>query len=363
MTQVLSVGTSSPPYKFTQEESLSFARNFFQDAFPNIERLLKVFETAQIDTRYFSAPMAWFKTRHSLQEKNDLYINQALACSIDAVQDCLHAETLLDEAVACEDIDAIFFVSTTGFSTPSIEAKLMNHLPFSPHTKRMPIWGLGCAGGASGLSRAHEYCLAYPQANVLVVAVELCSLTFQPDDRSKSNLIGTSLFADGAACALVSGDDSALLANAALDSRPHVLATQSTFMPDSEEVMGWNVRDEGLYVVFSRSIPGLIEGWLRPDVTAFLDRHGLGLEHVSHLIAHPGGRKVLEAYESSLALPEGMTTPSREVLRHYGNMSSPTVLYVLKEHMEKNIAAGDFGVATALGPGFSSELLLLQWEA
>lgn len=240
---------------------------------------------------------------------------------------------------------------------------MMNELPFSEHTKRVPIWGLGCAGGASGLSRAHEYCLAYPQANVLVVSVELCSLTFQASDRSKSNLIGTSLFADGAACALLAGNDSPLISNSNLDSRPTVRGTQSTLMPDSEEVMGWDIRDEGLYVIFSKSIPGLIENWLRPNVEEFLDKHDLGTEDISYFVAHPGGRKVLEAYEKSLSMPEGVTNPSRDVLRKYGNMSSPTVLYVLKDHMEKKISKDDYGVAAALGPGFSSELLLLQWEA
>lgn len=363
MTQILSVGTCSPPYKITQEETSEFARDFFQDSFPQIERLLKVFQTGQIETRYFSAPLEWFKTEHTLQEKNDLYIKSAVEYGITAVQACLEDAAFLKEPAAYSDIDAIFFVSTTGFSTPSIEAKMMNALPFSEHTKRVPIWGLGCAGGASGLSRAHEYCLAYPEANVLVVSVELCSLTFQPSDRSKSNLIGTSLFADGAACALLAGNDSLLIADSNLDCRPAVRGTQSTLMPDSEGVMGWDIKDEGLYVVFSKSIPGLIENWLRPNVEEFLDKHELGPEHISHFVAHPGGRKVLEAYEKSLSLPEGVTNPSRDVLRKYGNMSSPTVLYVLKDHMEKDIPKDDYGVAAALGPGFSSELLLLQWEA
>lgn len=363
MTQILSVGTCTPPYKMTQKETSAFARGFFQDSFPQIDRLLKVFQTGQIESRYFSAPLEWFKTEHTLQEKNDLYIKSAVEYGTSAVEACLQDASFLKESVGYQEIDAIFFVSTTGFSTPSIEAKMMNELPFSEHTKRIPIWGLGCAGGASGLSRAYEYCLAYPRANVLVVSVELCSLTFQPGDRSKSNLIGTSLFADGAACALMAGNDSTLIPKSNLDSRPAVKGTQSTLMADSEEVMGWDIKDEGLYVVFSKSIPGLIENWLRPNVEEFLDKHDLGTGDISHFVAHPGGRKVLEAYEKSLSLPEGVTNPSREVLRHYGNMSSPTVLYVLKDHMEKNIPKDDYGVAAALGPGFSSELLLLQWEA
>lgn len=362
MTQILSVGTCSPPHKVTQDQALEFARVFFQDSFPNLDRMLKVFHNGQIESRYFSAPLDWFKTRHSLQEKNDLFIKLAVEFGIDAIHDCLEGN-FLTEPVDYSDIDAIFFVSTTGFSTPSIEAKIMNKLPFSSHTKRIPIWGLGCAGGAAGLSRAHEYCLAFPESNVLVISEELCSLTFQPGDISKSNLVGTSLFADGAACVLMAGDDSPLLLRSKLKYRPAVKGTQSTLMPDSEEVMGWDIRDEGLYVIFSKSIPNIIENWLKPNVEEFLSGYKLGSEHIAHFVAHPGGRKVLEAYEKSLGMPETMTQPSRDVLQKFGNMSSPTVFFVLKEHMEKDIPEGDYGLAAALGPGFSSELLLLQWTA
>lgn len=363
MTQILSVGTCTPPYRITQNEALEFARNLFSDSFPNIDRLLNVFHNGQIESRYFSVPLDWFKTRHSLQEKNDLYIKFAVEFGIESIRQCLRNSSFLREPIDDKEIDAIFFISTTGFSTPSIEAKIMNERSFSPHTKRIPIWGLGCAGGAAGLSRAHEYCLAYPDANVLVVAEELCSLTFQPGDLSKSNLIGTSLFADGAACALLVGDESSLIERSNLTFRPVVRGTQSTLMPDSEEVMGWDIKDEGLYVIFSKSIPKIIEDWLKPNVEEFLKRHGLETERISHFVAHPGGRKVLEAYEKSLSFPQAMTDLSRDILRKFGNMSSPTVLYVLKEHMKKQIPDGDYGLAASLGPGFSSEMLLLQWAS
>jgi alkylresorcinol/alkylpyrone synthase len=361
MTHILSVGTCTPPHRISQKEALEFARDLFCDSFPNIDRLLNVFHNGQIESRYFSVPLDWFKTKHSLQEKNDLYIKLAVELGIESIRQCLQNSPFLRKPVDDKEIDAIFFVSTTGFSTPSIEAKIMNERPFSPHTKRIPIWGLGCAGGAAGLSRAHEYCLAYPDANVLVVAEELCSLTFQPGDLSKSNLVGTSLFADGAACALLVGDESPLIERSILMSRPVVRGTQSTLMPNSEEVMGWDIQDEGLYVVFSKSIPKIIEDWLKPNVEEFLTSHELGTEDIAHFVAHPGGRKVLEAYEKSLSFPQAMTDLSRDILRKFGNMSSPTVLYVLKEHMKKPTPDGDYGLAASLGPGFSSELLLLQW--
>ncbi|HET7579407.1 MAG TPA: 3-oxoacyl-[acyl-carrier-protein] synthase III C-terminal domain-containing protein [Bacillales bacterium] len=363
MTQILSVGTCLPPNRISQDEALAFAGMLFRDSFQDLERLLKVFHNGQIESRYFSAPLEWFQTRHTLKEKNDLYIKLAVEFGIEAVHTCLEDSLFLRDPVACEEIDAIFFVSTTGFSTPSIEAKIMNQLPFSSHTKRIPIWGLGCAGGAAGLSRAHEYCLAYPEANVLVISEELCSLTFQPGDLSKSNLVGTSLFADGAACALLAGDESSLLTRSNLRFRPAVLGTQSTLMPDSEDVMGWDIKDEGLYVVFAKSIPNIIENWLKPNVEEFLSGYELSSGQIGHFVAHPGGRKVLEAYEKAMGWPESMTGPSREVLKTCGNMSSPTVFFVLKEHLKKQIPDRDYGLAAALGPGFSSELLLLQWTA
>lgn len=237
----------------------------------------------------------------------------------------------------------------------------MNVLPFSEHTKRVPIWGLGCAGGAAGLSRAFEYCRAFPKAKVLVLSIELCSLTFQRNDFSKSNLIGTSLFADGVACALVVGDDFPIEKFRILPSSPFILSTQSTTMKDSIDVMGWEIKNSGLYVVFSKDIPAIIETWLKPNINEFLTENGVSMEKLNHFIAHPGGKKVLEAYVKSLHLNPNMVEISADVLREYGNMSSATILYVLNRYMKVG-QKGDIGVAAALGPGFSSELLLLNWR-
>ncbi|MFL6559840.1 MAG: type III polyketide synthase, partial [Bacillus sp. (in: firmicutes)] len=251
--------------------------------------------------------------------------------------------------------------STTGIATPSIDARIMNLLQFNSHTKRVPIWGLGCAGGAAGLSRAYEYCLAYPKAKVLVLSVELCSLTFQRNDLSKSNLIGTTLFADGAACALVCGDALNLSDFRKKHSSPSILATQSTLMPNSLDVMGWDIKNSGLYVVFSRDIPHIIEEWLKPNVSGFLAEQQIDLRQIDYFIAHPGGKKVIDAYVKSLAIPPSMTEVSLEVLKQFGNMSSATIFYVLNRYMEMDIPQGALGLGTALGPGFSSELLLFRW--
>ncbi len=357
MPYILSVGTCDAEHQVDQEKTVVFAKEMFEDHFPNIERLLKVFENGQIQTRNFVQDVSWYKHAHSLQEKNDLYIEKALEYSVKAIERCLR---MYDTPY--HEIEAIFFVSSTGFSTPSMEARIMNVLPFSPHTKRVPIWGLGCAGGASGVSRAHDYCLAYPEAKVLLVCVELCSLTFQNDDFSKSNLIGTSLFADGVAAALVVGEE-VKVNEFEQDGRTYVktIATQSTLKPHSEDVMGWDVKDNGLNVVFSKDIPTIVDNWMYPMIHQFLIDQKLEMNQIRHLVAHPGGIKVLNAYRSALSLPKEMIVDALEVLKHYGNMSSVTVLYVLNRFFDKKIDAGELGLLMALGPGFSSEIVLLEW--
>jgi alkylresorcinol/alkylpyrone synthase len=360
MPAIISVAEAVPPHEINQNEAMEFARELFSERFKDIERLLKAFQNGQIEKRHFVKGIDWFKENRSFEEKNNTFIESAISLGKSAIIHCLRDETFLAREVHCEEIDAIFFISTTGIATPSIEARIMNQLAFSQHTKRIPIWGLGCAGGAAGLSRAFEYCLAFPTAKVLVLSVELCSLTFQHNDLSKSNLIGTSLFADGVACALVCGDEVKDIRKK--NTSPAILNTQSTLMPDSLDVMGWEIKNQGLFVVFSRDIPNIIESWLKPNVSAFLMENKLDLKHIDYFIAHPGGKKVIDAYIQSLGIPASMTEISLDVLKNFGNMSSATIFYVLKRFLEFDIDKGSYGLCTALGPGFSSELLLLRWE-
>ncbi|WP_408006580.1 type III polyketide synthase [Pseudalkalibacillus sp. A8] len=361
MPYILSVGTCDPEHTMDQEDTVEFARELFSDHFTHIDRLLRVFENGQIDTRNFVNDVQWYKDDHSLQAKNDIYIEKSIEYGVKAIEDCFANNRYMDKQIPYNEIEAIFFVSTTGFSTPSIEARIMNELPFSRHTKRIPIWGLGCAGGASGLARAHDYCLAYPKAKVLLICAELCSLTFQKEDYSKSNLIGTSLFADGVAAVLMVGDEVKENELSLKRTLPRTLASQSTLMPDSEEVMGWDIKDEGLYVIFSKDIPQIVDSWFYPAIHQFLIDQNLQLEDIQHIIAHPGGIKVLNAYISSLNLPPSMLQDSLEVLKRFGNMSSVTVLYVLNRFLKKKISVGEKGLLLALGPGFSSEVVLLEW--
>ncbi|MCC3358397.1 type III polyketide synthase [Bacillus sp. REN16] len=361
MPKIISVGICNPPNKINQLKTTEFIRELFYEHFPDIDRLIKVFANSEIEERYFSESLEWYGETKSFEEKNNTYIKRAVTFGIEAIHNCLTNQKLLAKQINPDEIDAIFFISSSGIATPSIEARIMNKMNFSPDTKRIPIWGLGCAGGASGLARAFDYCKAYPGAKVLVLAVELCSLTFQKNDFTKSNLIGTSLFADGTACVCIGGDEVEL--HTASKVLPNFVSSRSTLMADSEDVMGWDVKNTGLHVIFSKDIPSIVKSWLKGNVDKFLHANELEIKDTKHFIAHPGGKKVLDAYEAALEIPSSMTDIARDVLRRQGNMSSVTVLYVLKEFMEKQLGKeGDYGLVTALGPGFSSELILLQWR-
>ena len=257
MSHILSVGTWNPQYVMGQQQVKMFTRDMFSHGFnqDEIERLLNVFNTGQIEERHFSAPLSWYKESHTFQEKNDLYKKIVIESGAQVIRNCLENDYYLKENVNVQEINAFIFISSTGLSTPSLDASIMNEHAFNPHTKRMPFWGLGCAGGTAGLARADEFCRANPKEAAIVLAIELCSLTFQHGDKSKSNLVGASLFADGAACTLICGDKSPLLYRASSKVIPKIIGSESSLMPHSEDVMGWDIRNEGLYVVFAKSIP------------------------------------------------------------------------------------------------------------
>lgn len=359
MPKISSISTFIPPHSMAQRDTEQLSKELFQGKIQRLERLLKVFDNGEIESRNFCVPPSWYKEDHSLEERNQLYIDLAVHYSAETIKGCLTNPAFLPASVATEDIDALIFVSSTGIATPSIDARVMNVLPFSDKLVRIPIFGLGCAGGAAGISRAFDYCKAYPQAKVLVVCLELCSLTFQKEDYSKSNLVGASLFADGAACVLVCGDEVDLNQHRLL---PHLISTRSKWLAHSEEVMGWQVKNTGLHVLFAKSIPTIITQWLGPFIQEFLAAHNLQSKQIQSFVAHPGGKKVLSAYEAALQLTPEQTTISRNVLKKHGNMSSPTVLYVLEQFMQQDNTDQTYGLLVALGPGFSGEAILFQWR-
>ena len=349
MSSISSIATAVPGHPVSQQTAQKFCHALFQEAYPDIDRLLPVFSNALVGNRHFAAPEEWFETNHSFAEKNSLYIQAALELGQAAI-----AGVLNNAGLGPQDVDHLFFVSTTGLATPSIDARLINILKLRPNIRRTPIWGLGCAGGVAGLSRAYEYTLAFPRERALVLALELCGLTFQRNDLSKSNLVATSLFADGAAAVLVSGA-------ATGDPGPRIVSSRSTLWYDTLDVMGWDINDHGLKVLFSRDIPAIVRNLVLPPLQDFLASRGIALGDLTHIIAHPGGAKVIEAYEQTLGLADGKMDRARDILLRYGNMSSPTVLFVLEDFMRSRaIGCGEYGLVTALGPGFSSEMVLIQ---
>lgn len=358
MPRIVATGTVLPEHVLTQHEVSRFAHDIYGEAFPDIDRLIGIFDTTEIEQRHFCVPLDWFGDASSFREKNDLYIDNAVRLSTQAAERCLEKA-----GMDYKDIDYLIYASTTGLSTPSIDARLIQQLPFRRNIRRLPIWGLGCAGGASSLARATDIARADRSARILIIVTELCGLTFMRNDLTKPALVASSLFADGSAAVLVAGSEVPVAPSHPL---PRLLASQTTTLDNSLDVMGWDIGDEGFRVKISRDIPTIVRTFMRESIEMFLASEGLDLERIEHFIAHPGGAKILQAYADSLGLPPEKLDHTREVLRTCGNMSACSVLFVLERFMEQmsRPAAPDsaYGLLGALGPGFSAELVLLRWE-
>jgi alkylresorcinol/alkylpyrone synthase len=345
MTKILATAKAQPPFNISQEIAKDFARKHFEGKLEDIDRLLAVYDHSQINNRQFCVPPDWFMEPHTFSQKNAVYVEWAVKLGAEAAIACL-----AKAKVHASEIDHIIFVSSTGLSTPSIDARLFNHLHFQPDIRRTPIWGLGCVGGACGLAHANDYIMAYPKAKVLLVAVELCGLTFHFADFSRSNFVATALFGDGAAAVLLSGEGEG----------PTILDQRATTWPDSLDIMGWNIVDAGLQVVFAKAIPRMVTTNAKADIDSFLGRSNLQIGDMDYFLIHPGGAKVIEAYIKTLGLKNEQLTYSESVLSRHGNISSVTVLYILDNVMEEKMILGKYGLLTALGPGFSSQNILLR---
>ena len=315
---------------------------------PHIDRLLPLFANTGIRTRRLCKPPEWYESNHELDEKNAAYIDAATTLCADAGRELLRRRNL-----SPSDIDRVYYINTTGLATPSIDARLINVLGLSRQARRTPVWGLGCAGGVAGLAMAAQDLAGHPKQRALVFAAEMCTLTFLADDYSKSNLVATALFADGAAVALISGDETG-------DDGYPILGTRSMLFPDSLNVMGWSVVSRGLQVIFDQRIPDIIREHAATELDALLDAHDLKRADVSEFLYHPGGPKVLQAYADAYGVDLDRFHWSREIFTDYGNMSSVTVLYVLARYMQEHPPGRNgHAVVAALGPGFSSEAFLL----
>ncbi len=354
--RIVAAATAVPPHTVTQDEARGLAAELFAGLLADEPGLLGVFDHAGVATRRTSRPLDWYRQPHGWGETADVFVETALALLAEAARDIL-AQT----GCAASDIDHLVVVTSTGVATPSLDARLCNILPFRSDVRRTPLWGLGCAGGVAGLARAREFALADPSARVLLLAVELCSLTFQSGDGDRRTLVAASLFGDGCGAALVCGAQAPR--PPAWDAAPRTVlalrAAHSVLWPDTEDVMGWTVDDAGLHVVFSRDIPTIVREWVRPSLDVFLARHPLTGSRPPRLVLHPGGPKVLAAYRHTLAVEAAALRHARDVLHAHGNMSSPTCLFVLdRSWRAAAFAPGDDVLFGALGPGFCAEYVL-----
>ncbi len=342
---LLSLATAVPPFALDQNDVMARARRLFAKAGGDIERLLPVFANAGIEQRYSCVPMDWYSQEIGWRQRNALYLEHALNLIEQASVTCLEQAGL-----TAGDVDHIVVVSTSGIATPSLDARLMARLPFRSDVQRLPIFGLGCAGGTLGLARAAALARADPDATVLFLVVELCALNFRAGDHSKSNIVATALFGDGAAAALISAKPA--------PTAPALVAWGEHTWPDTLDIMGWNIEDDGLAVVFSRDIPAMVRQRYRGVTDDFLARTGTTRTDLAGFVCHPGGAKVISALESAMELPNGAMIQARQTLRDYGNMSAATVLFVLQRTLA-DCPPGRY-LMSALGPGFTVGFLLID---
>jgi alkylresorcinol/alkylpyrone synthase len=347
--RIAAVGAAFPRHYYDQEQLLAAFREHWGERYFNLDRLERLHRNVLVGGRHLALPIERYDEIDGFGAANDAWIRVATEVGAEAVADALAGAGLGVDAV-----DALYFVSVTGVATPSIDARLVNRLGLPSRVKRVPIFGLGCVAGAAGVARAADYVRAFPDQVAVLLSVELCSLTLQRDDLSIPNLIASGLFGDGAAAAVVTGAERGL-------GGPEVVATRSVFYPDSERVMGWDISERGFRVVLSAEVPEVVERFLRRDVDAFLAEHGLERSAIASWIAHPGGPKVLEAMERALEVPRAALERTWRSLAEVGNLSSTSVLLVLRDTLAEPPPAGSWGMLLALGPGFCSELVLLRW--
>jgi len=348
--RIASVSSAFPKHYYSQKILLEKLQEYWGDRLRNPQLLARLHRNVAVEGRYLAMPTEKYYDIATWGQANDVWIEVAQELGEQALCRALHHAGLEPNRLG-----ALFFVSVTGIASPSIDALLINRMGLPANIRRMPIFGLGCVAGAAGIARAADYVRAYPSQAAALVSVELCSLTIQRDDLSVANLISSGLFADGSAAVIVTGDN----INA---TGPEILATRSIFYPHTEEMMGWKVTEKGFRITLSPEVPTLIREHLGHDVDAFLADHGYQRSDVHSWVLHTGGPKVLEATADALNLKNGQLDASWDCLKRVGNLSSASVLVVLEDVMQnRRPEPGTLGLLAAMGPGFCSELLLLQW--
>lgn len=335
-----------PPNRYTQDEAIGALIDM---AGPDFRRFAL---SSGVEHRNTALPLAKYRELNGFTNANEAYIEVALDLAERALL------TALDEAgVKPSDVDIVFSTTVTGLAVPTVEARLAARVGLRQDVKRIPLFGLGCVAGAAGTARMHDYLRAFPDQVAALLAVELCSLTIQREDNSVANLVATSLFGDGAAAVIAQGANR----SGREHTGPRVLATRSRLYPDTEDVMGWKIGADGFRIVLSADVAGVTQKYLGDDVRDFLADHGLKPQDVSRWICHPGGPRVIETVEEVLGLPGDALDRTRKSLRDNGNLSSVSVLDVLRANLADPPPAGSIGLMIAMGPAFCSELVLLAW--
>ena len=341
--------TALPPYRITRDDVKYYFGKVFEIPERRVDAMMAIVDNAQVHNRFSIFPIDYTIEPRSLAKTNNEYIEHAVKLGKEAAEKCLTRANL-----RADEIDLIITVSCTGFMIPSLDAHLINMMGFRSNVCRMPFTELGCAAGAMAISRATDYLKAHPGGNVLIIAVELPSLTFQRKDISQANLISSILFGDGAAAVIVTGQPR---------PGPRVMVTETYTFPDSLGAMGFDLRDSGFHILLAKDVPEMIGAKIKGLVDCFLTRQGKTRKDIKGWILHPGGARLLGNVEQELGLCKCDTQPSWDILRDVGNLSSATILFILQEWLEKRpLKVGDYAMAAAFGPGFSAEFLLLQWN-
>jgi alkylresorcinol/alkylpyrone synthase len=360
--QILSAASAFPKYYYSQDVLCRALEEYWGDKLESPALMRRLHRHTGVEGRYLSLPLHAYTKLATWGQTNSLWIQTAVELGKQAV-----CRALNHAGLAPRDLGAFFFTSVTGISSPSIDALLINRMGLSPSIRRIPMFGLGCVAGAAGISWAADYVKAHPSQLAVLLSVELCSLTLQREDLSVANLISAGLFGDGAAAVIVAGEQCELPNPEVASDRiefagPKILATRSVFYPETQDMMGWAISEKGFRIVLSREVPKLVRQRLGGDVDAFLAETGYARDDIGSWVLHTGGPKVLEATQAALGLDDGQLDASWDCLRKTGNLSSASVLVVLEEVMKRRRpASGTLGLLAAMGPGFCSELVLLQW--
>lgn len=350
MVKILGIGEAFPAHYYPQEQLTAALERLWDEATVDRAAIRRIHRHTTVEGRHLALPIEQYRSGIPFGVVNDTWIRCAEELGTQA------AEAALEKAgVSPQEVDAVVFVTVTGLATPSIDARVANRLGFPRNVHRLPVFGLGCVAGASGLARCADLMAAHPGGVAVLLSVELCSLTFQAGDRSMANIVATGLFGDGACAVVLGGSERG-------GAGPSIVASRSVFYPGTEDVMGWEVSENGFKLVLSPRIPELIREHLRPDVDAFLADHGLRRSDVTDWMVHTGGPKVFTAIEQTLELPADALESTRAVLRTRGNLSSASVLVVMNDILKRRRPPeGAWGMMLALGPGFCSEMVLVRW--